>query len=318
MSLSLFRNVAIASAASATSAVLFLTACSSGAFQRGESTLPTAAVPPALLAWSQTRGIRPDAVSTKDLFVGSFLDRNLVEIFQNGTFKKVGQIKRGINGPDAVWVDSHGLYVVNVYAPSITQYSYLTSAPFTYRAGMKAPIAVATDRMGDIFEADATGYVNEYYQQANFVVTKCSVAGRGPSGVATGTTRGVVFVAYYNAGVGHIVEFTDFSSCKNKVLGLTLGETGEMAVDKHDDIIVTESNNGAVDIIKPPYKFVSGHLGTHWYRPSDVKINAANTRAWVVDTGGIVEVDYPSGKRAGSIGGSLAAASAVDGSNYVP
>jgi hypothetical protein len=91
-----------------------------------------------------------------------------------------------------------------------------------------------------------------------------------------------------------------------------------MAVDKHDDIIVTEPYNGAVDIIKPPYNAVSRHLGSHWGFPSDVKINAANTRAWVLDsdTGDVVEVDYPSGKVVGTL--VAYAESVVDGSNYVP
>ncbi|HVR45861.1 MAG TPA: hypothetical protein VMT95_04410 [Candidatus Binatia bacterium] len=318
MSLGLFRNVSIASAA-ATSAVLFLAACSSSGLQRGESALPTAAVPQALLDWGQTGGIRPDSVSTKDLFVGEFVSsaKSLIQIYQNGTFKKLGQIKQGISSPDGLWVDSHGLYVANNLARSITQYSYLTSMPFTYKAGMSSPIAVTTDRLGDIFEADYTGYINEYYQQANFVVKKCSVVA-APTGVATGTTGEVVFAAYYSGNVGHIVEFTDFDACKHKVLGVRLGQTGAMAVDKHDDIILTQPYNRAVDIIKPPYNTVSGHLGSHWGFPSDVKINAANTRAWVLDsdTGDVVEVDYPSGKVVGTL--VAYAESVVDGSNYVP
>lgn len=320
MSLSLFRNASIASAAAATSAVLLLAACSSGGYQRGEATLPTAAVPPALLEWGQTRGIRPDAVSTRDLYVGQFISspKSLVQIYQNGTFKKVGQITQGIDSPVGLWVDSHGLYVANNLTPSITQYSYVTSKPFTYKAGIGAPIAVATDRLGDIFEADYNGYINEYYQQANFVVTKCSVVGGGATGVAAGTTGEVVFVAKYSGGVGHIVEFTDFDACKSKVLGVRLGETGAMAVDKHDDIIVTEPYNSAVDIIKPPYNTASGHLGSRWGTPSDVKINAANTLAWVLDsdTAEVVEVDYPSGKVVGDL--IAYPESVVDGSNYVP
>lgn len=322
MSLSLSRKVSIAAAAVATSAALFLAGCSSSGSEQGYPTLPTAAVPPALLEWGQTGGIRADSVSTKDLFVGEFVSsaKSIVQIFQNGTFKKLGQISKGINSPVGLWVDSHGLYVANNLAPTITQYSYLTSAPFTYKAGIGAPMAVTTDRLGDIFEADYDGYVNEYYQQANFVVVKCPVVGGTPTGVAHGTTRGVVFVAYVNsAGVGHILEFTDFDSCKSKVLGVKLGGTGEIAVDKQDDIIVTEPNKNAVDILKPPYTTVSGHLGSGWENPADVKINAANTRAWVLEDIFLKEVDYPSGKVVGSLElFNIATGGAVDGSNYVP
>jgi hypothetical protein len=264
---------------------------------------------------------RPAAVSTKDLFVGEFCYctpyTNLVQIYQNGTFKKLSEIKQGINNPVGTWVDSYGLYVANDFSPTVTQYSYLTSMPFTYKAGMNVPNAVTTDRQGDIFEADGAGYVNEYYQQANFVVTKCSVVGGGPSGVASGTTGGNVFVAYWSGSVGHIVDFTDFDACNNKVLAVRLGATGGMAVDKNDDIIVTEPTNSVVDIIKPPYKTVSRHLGYGWVYPTDVKINVANNRAWVSDNGDVVEVYYPSGKYIGSIV-AAAANTAVDGSNYVP
>lgn len=322
LSWSPFRSISIASAAAAASAVLFLAACSSGGSQRGESTLPTAAVPRALLELGQTGGIRPDSVSTKDLFVGEFVSsaKSIVQIFQNGTFKKLGQIRKGLDSPYSVWVDSHGLYVANNLGRSITEYSYLTSAPFTYKAGVGGPIAVTTDKLGDIFEADVGGYINEYYQQANFVVVKCPVPGGTPTGVAHGTTRGVVFVAYVNsAGVGHILEFTNFDSCKSKVLGVKLGGTGEIAVDKLDHIIVTVPNKNAVDILKPPYTTVSGHLGSGWENPGDVKINAANTRAWVLEDIFLKEVDYPSGKVVGSLElFNIATGGAVDGSNYVP
>jgi len=313
--LSRFRNFLVVVVPAATSAILFLTACSNIGLQRAEPALPTAAVPAALL--SLDRGARPDTISTKDLFVGEFgysPYTNLVQVYQNGTFKKAGQIKSGIDHPYGVWVDSHGLYVANDFAPSITEYGSVNSKPFTYKAGMTSPVAVSTDILGGVFEADFDGYVNEYPQKENIVEKKCSVDGRA-SAIAM-DTLGDVFVAYDYAG-GRIAEFTDFSYCRSKKLAVKIGTPGGMAIDKNNHIVICDEYNHAVDIIKPPYKTVSGHLASGWVYPTDVKINAANDRAWVADDGSAVEVYYPGGKAVGSIP-FIYAYSIVDGSNYVP
>jgi hypothetical protein len=276
-------------------------------------------VPAALLDAGQPQGVRPDTISTKDLFVGEY-GSNVVAIYQNGTFKKIGEISAGINTPAGAWVDSHGLYISNLYGPSITEYSSPKSKPFTYSAGMIYPAAVTTDGyFGDVFEADAAGYVNEYQQKQNFVVHTCSVPGY-PSGVAV-DTNGNVFVVYrvsYSGRLyGFFAEFTDFSYCKSKTFGFGIGQSGGMVINKYNTILVTDVSNKFVDIIKPPYNSVSGHLGSGWHVPVDVTINSANNRAWVTDYGAVVDVYYPSGKIVATIP-YINAISAVDGSNYAP
>jgi len=277
--------------------------------------LPNAEVPAALLNLDPSESIRPDTISKKDLFVGDYF-YNVVEIYQNGTFKKIGQIKNGINGPVGTWVDSHGLYVANEYAASITQYSSPKSKPFIYNAGMAYPNKVTSDGyFGDVFEADGAGYVNEYQQRRNVLLTQCSLGGPAV-GVANDTGTNV-FVAYDASGIGHIAEFTNFSYCEKQKLGVTLKDPHGMAIDSHNNIIVAEGYGKTVDIIKPPYTKISGHLGSGWYLPLDVKINAAQNRAWVADNGSVVDVYYPSGKVVWD-SGSIGALSAVDGSNYAP
>ena len=319
MSLNSFRN-SIALASAAISAVLLVipAACSSGGLQHAGSTLPTAAVDAALLDLSLPGACSPDTISVKDLYVGEFgygPYTNVVGIFQNGSFKKVGQIKLGIDHPYGIWVDSHGLYVANNFGPSITEYRSPNSKPFTYKAGMTSPQAVTTDGVGGVFEADLAGYVNEYGQKSNVVEKKCSVPGSA-SGIAM-DSHGNVFVAYHSSGVGRIAEFTDFSYCTGQQLGVTLGTPGGMAIDRNNHIVISDLSKRTVDVIKPPYKTVSSLLGSHWTFPMDVAINAANNRSWIVDNGAVVDLYYPSGKVAATIGATYAV-SAVDGNNYVP
>ena len=190
----------------ATSATPLLTGCSYGGFQRAGSALPTAAVPVAVLNMGRSAATHPDTISPNDLFVGEFgygPYTNRVAIYQNlhnGTFKRVGQIQQGINHPYATWLNSHGLYVANAFAPSITEYRSPSSKPFTYKAGMTSPFAVTTDGLGTVFEADFAGYVNEYEQECNVVDTKCFVSGFA-TGVAS-DSLGDAFVAYIAAAWG--------------------------------------------------------------------------------------------------------------------
>ena len=316
MKLRLFTSARVLSVPVAASAVLFLSACSNAAFQQAGATLPIATVPAAPLNLGHSDGLHRDAISANELFVGEFgFKANYVAIYQNGTFKKIGKIRLGINHPYDAWVDSYGLYIANDFAPSITEYSSPKSEPFTYNAGMSSPVAVMTDPLGNVFEGDI-GYVNEYQQKINFVSTKCSVGG-SVIGIANDGPN--VFVAYLAFPILYIFEFTDFSGCKGHLLGVRLKGAGNatagMAIDKNHHIIIGEAGNQTVDIIKPPYKAVSGYIAVLSY-PTDVTINSANNRMWITNPGGVYDVYYPSGKLVGSIPGPDAV-SAVDGSNYV-
>jgi hypothetical protein len=301
-----------------TSAALILAGCSTAGDQQAGSTIPIPQLPAMFRDAGRPRTVRPNTISTKNVYVAAydfFGSTNLIQIYQKSTFKKVGQIKQGINWPVDAWVDSHGLYVANATAGSITQYSSPKAKPFAYKAGIGLPVGVVTDFLGSVFEADRNGYVNEYPQHENVVATKCSVDGF-PSGIAI-STLGNVFVTYTSDYVGYILEFTDFSYCKRKVLGVRLGlQTGGMAIDKNNRLIVCDIANKTVDIIKPPYGKISSYLENYAIEPLDVKINAANTRAWIADDGYLAEVYYPGGKVIKEF--SAYAYGAVDGSNYVP
>jgi DNA-binding beta-propeller fold protein YncE len=279
------------------------------------------------LAPDSGHGAGPLSISSKDLFVGfSYGSQSKVAVFQNGTFKFLGEF--AVPGyPSGSWVDSHGLYIAETRIGGQTgfveQYKKMfTYTPFTYTANISEPTNVTTDSLGNVYEADFAGWVNEYAQRKNVVKATCSTVGYGTvEGVAV-DGAGHVFVAYYTypSYKAAIIEITDFiHSCFSTLLGVKLLAVGGMVLDNHNNLIVCD--NKTVDIIKPPYYSISRHLGSGFKQPIDVKINAANNRAYVVDLGAnvVYVLSYPGGKRLATItGGVDTLATAVDGSNYVP
>lgn len=335
-SLSILRSSRTILVVAAATAMLSFAACSNGSSERSASMLPSAEVPADLLNLAPfERRMHHDSVPTKDLFVGLFGDpQSYVRYYQNGTFKYLGEIDVGyVTFLQDSWVDSHGLYLVArpLYgAYNIVEYTSLKSKPFIYNAGMINPVAVTTDSVGDVFEGDAGnntfyGQVIEYPQKQNSIKHSCDITGH-VWGVAV-DAFGDVFYAYtvaYTSAPAYIGEFTDFNTCSSTTFGVTLGQIGNMVLDKSSNILVIVSPN--VDIIKPPYSKVSGHLGKGFSNPVDVTINSANNRAWVTDnvtpTSAVYDLIYPSGKQVGKIkiyySSGYRANTAVDGSNFVP
>ncbi|MBV9057480.1 MAG: hypothetical protein JO351_12680 [Candidatus Eremiobacteraeota bacterium] len=118
---------------------------------------------------------------------------------------------------------------------------------------------MATDRHGNVYEADYNGYVNQYFQGVNSVIAHCSVTSSYVSGVTVDSNNDVFVV--YNAGPsgqGQIAEYAGgLQGCNKTVLGVSLLDQGTMAIDKNDDLVVVEAGKGTVDVIPPPYSSVA-------------------------------------------------------------
>lgn len=251
-----------------------------------------------------------------------------VEIFRNGTWKKVGSITNGVGSDmDRNWVDANGNFYVAQFSPvDIVEYAPGGTSPsFTYDSQMQLPIDVTTDRAGNVYEADELlSSVNEYTQHSNSVSATCGAGGLTLSVAVDGSRD--VFVAYAeNNGDGHIIEYSGgLSGCHATELGVTLGFPGGMALDKKGDIVICDEGNNSVDVIPPPYKSVSGTLGSGYSTPSSVRIDRKNDRAYVVNENppsDVFVLRYPSGslikklRLKNGISGSLGA---VDSDNFNP
>ncbi len=248
-----------------------------------------------------------------------------VEIFKNGSWNKVGQISNGISNPDGTWLDKHGFYVANIDAANITEYTSSSSPAFTYNKGMKDPVAVTTDRSGNVYEADYdndgyAGFVNEYSQASNVVTAHCVLKG-SVQDVAI-DPKGNVFADYSTHYYGgKIAEFTAFPGCTAHTLGVRFRLPAGIAIDAHGNLLVCDLYGPAVYVVAPPYKRITRRFGSRFSGPFRIAINAQNTRAFVADyVAGTVDIfEYPSGKRLATLKKGIGEPlGVVDSSNYAP
>lgn len=273
----------------------------------------------------------------RTLYVSDDANAN-VALFKYPTWTSLGSISSGLTHPYGDWVDKNGnLYVANreqtADTGNILEYDSSGNLIFTYSTGMKQPVTVATDKLGNVYEADQTGTVNEYAQGSNAVAASCSLqAGDDVLGVAV-NGRGAVFVTYNSggsSGIGGIYVFPRGLSggpypCTNALLAVRFVEPFGIIFDKQGNLIVCDANPyaPAVDIVAPPYRNITGTLGSGWVDPAFVTIDRAGTQVYISDLGvpDIQILTYPGGTNVATLGsanGLSVPVQAVDSKNYVP
>lgn len=258
----------------------------------------------------------------KDLFVDDG-GQQAVEILKNKTWKNVGSITDGIDGPDGNWEDSKGnLYVANQDSNDITEYDSSHSLVYTY-TDVTDPVDVRTDASGNVYSADYFGGdVSEFGQQSNTPIASCSPGGF-ISGVAI-DTKGDVFISFFDGLFSYVREYAGgLSGCNSTTLGVKVDSPNGIVFDKHGNLILCDPGVPAVDVIDPPYNGVSGTLGSGYSDPLHVTINKKNDQVYVADsgTGKVYVLSYPAGKLKATLGSSNGIESAwgaVDRQNYVP
>jgi hypothetical protein len=312
-------------------AAILLEAC--GGSEASRSTMPASSVTPSattFLSALMRMGIAPKYNGLPDLYVsdlgGVGGPKARIDILKNKTYKYIDEISEGINTPGGNFLDKQGnLYVADQDAVNIKEYAPgATSPTFIYNAGMISPQDVSVDRNGNVFEADwpngSNGFINEYAQGSNTIIHTCDTGFQVVTGVAV-DRKGDVFV-----DVGSkLIDFKGgLSGCSVKLL-VSLNSGGGMALDKNNNVIVADAGNATVDVIAPPYQTITNMLGSGYTTPWRVRINKANTRAFVSDVGlsfrgRVFVLQYPSGALVtwlDSSNGIYEPFSAVDGPNAV-
>lgn len=260
-----------------------------------------------------------------DLYVVSS-SNSVVYILRNKTYRGLGAITSGVNGARGAFLDRQGnLYVANAGAGNVTEYAPGTNSPsFTYSASMNAPNGVAVDTSGDVFEVDNDGFIREYFQGFNVAFASCNLTAFGHLlGVAV-DPAGDVFVSvdieFSGYKIHDIYEIPGgLDNCANtiNVFGSLNLITG-IAADANNNLLVAAGN--AVDVLDPPYLSVSSTIGSGFSGAVDVKLNRANTLAFVTDSANqtVTVVSYPGGSNITVLGrtnGLLSPYAAVDGPN---
>lgn len=261
-----------------------------------------------------------------------------VALFKYPTWTSLGSISSGLTHPYGDWVDKNGnLYVANreqtTDTGDILEYDSSGNLIFTYSAGIKQPVTVATDKLGNVYEADETGTVNEYAQGSNAIAASCSLqASDRVLGVAV-NGRGGVFVTFNSGGStgsGGIYVFPRGLNggpypCTNALLAAKFVEPFGIIFDKQGNLIVCDANPyaPAVDIVAPPFTSITSTLGSGWVDPAFVTIDRAGTQVYISDLGvpDVRILTYPGGTNVATLGsanGLSVPVQAVDSKNYVP
>lgn len=231
--------------------------------------------------------IKPDRRSYKRaLYIVDFADNKPIKILTNTNFHELGSIPDG-GKPVGATIDQHGnLYVANNGAQSVTEYVPGDTSPsFTYNVNMHFPIAVAVDRLGNVYEVDFNGsspLVNEYFQGVNELSQSCSAPGVVADGI-TVDASGDVFLATRDG----IYEYIGgLSGCNATLVNSSLVNVGGMAMDSNSNLIVSNPINayyGNVAVLDPPYSSISRTIGPVFGDPFSVSINKNNKLVYVSD-----------------------------------
>lgn len=268
---------------------------------------------------------RLKSASTAQALYVSDPGNHAIEILQGHPWGTVGTITSSLNEPQGLWLDKNRhLYAANFGNGSVTEYDPAGNLVFTYTAGAQASTSVTTDRFGNVYEGDWSGFVNEYQPHVNSVALTCSIGADTNIGGIAVDARGDVFVSNSDFP-GHIIEFKHGllnSHCTGTTLAVALLVPYGIALDSHNNLIVADVG-GTIDIVAPPYTSISGTLGSGWNMPVCVTINKANTRAYVGDFGAktVTILTYPGGatiQTLGSTNGLNTPYCGIDSKNYNP
>lgn len=184
----------------------------------------------------------------------------------------VGELTEGMYLPDGMWVDgAKNLYAANVDGQNVTEYAPGAANPkCTYsNGGLVDPTNVKTNPAGEVFVIDwgvpqNVGAIDVYEQCQNTLVRKYTFKQKyseRPSDVAfdnAGHMFAMYLVDYTNGHEKGLLEVFKGHSMKPKQLGATVSFPGGLLIDAHGNLIAADQgvqgeNNGAVDIIAPPY-----------------------------------------------------------------
>jgi hypothetical protein len=331
-------------AAMAVISAAILAACSGGTSQGTSAVLPSAGasaskglsdpvrsgVAPKFLGMMRhgqaaKHGVKPATFTNHVIYIDDSGNGAADVIKYNHWTVDEGTIGSGLTGPDGNWVDKQvagvrHLYVADYTGPYINEYNTDGSTAFTYNAGMADPVAVTTDKHGNVYEADFNytvpggGYVNEYAQQSNSVMASCSPGGN-VEGVAV-DKHGNVFVSYNNLStdVGTVAEYVGglvASGCIATVEPITFGYLGGIALDRQGNLIVCDQtgpgfSGNVIDVLAPPYSAITGTLGSGYSDPFHVSVDMAGTQAYVTDLGAaaVDVLTYPGGSNVATINAS--------------
>lgn len=250
------------------------------------------------LATLKTHNVMPR--NLRDLYVADN-GTGAIDVLRNKSYRDIGVISYGIDQPVDLFLDRKGnLYVANYSGGNISEYApgNLGAPNFVYSKNMVNPKGVTTDAHGNVFEADANGTVNEYFQGSKGLIASCSAPYgiQSLNGIAVDSS-GDVFVDSQFSGVYTAIEEYPggLKGCNAQVRD-GVGALGHgFALDQNNNLLVAAG--GQVLKFSSPYYSPAGSIGSGFSNAVSVTLNKKNTIAFVADSanGTVTLVSYPDG-----------------------
>jgi len=234
-----------------------------------------------------------------------------VEIYPQGVNAPApcGKIAKGVDFPEAVYVDAKGrVYVSNYPVATVTEYVGGSEKLSISLAGPAFDLFVGANSILYVAET-SSDQVAEYKAGATAPYQTLAINGE-PFGVAT-DSHNDLYVAYLSNSdsLSHVEKFKPKATTGTD-LGFTVGFSGEVKLDSANDVIIGDRNTSTVYVYPPGSKTPSRSFQPAG-RPVFFALDNSETNFYVSIQGQVQIIDYATGNGVATISNGLISPSGV-------
>jgi len=234
--------------------------------------------------------------SSERVYISDFI-RDAIDIYEPTGGSPIGKITAGLNEPVGLWIDAKGtLYVANLGNGTVTEYAKGTTNPSRTLTGTAQPEAVAVAKTGDV-------YVSDFQDNVVNVYTKGSTSPSGSASLQSAEGIGIdksgdVFAAYNESGYnGHVAEYGAGLKAGHDI-GISIGMSGDLKIDKSNDLILSDQTNQVIDIYAAGANTPKSTIPIPGQDPFKFCLDRSEKNIYVDETGAgtVLVYSYPAGK----------------------
>jgi hypothetical protein len=196
--------------------------------------------------------LSPYAKAKNALIYASDAGTNTVDIYNATTLAPAGTITDGISEPLGSYTDAAGdLYVTNLGTNTVTVYPLGSTSPsLTYSSGLDGPIGVVVGTDGTVYVSEFEASTVVEYDKGSMTPSR-TLSVNESEGVAL-DAKNNLYVSFINpqSGEGAVEEFAPKSTSGTN-LGITVGFSGDLKIDRKGDILLEDQDEPGVNFYAP-------------------------------------------------------------------
>jgi len=237
----------------------------------------------------------PEVMTSSEIvYISDFL-KDAIDIFKSTGGEPIGRITTGLVEPAGLWVDSKGtLYATNLGNGTVTEYAKGATSPFRTLSGTPLPEGVAASSTGDVYVSDfEDGVVNVYKHGSTTPSSSAALSAAEGIGI---NKAGDVLVGY-NSGSGRVEEYKP-GLVSGEDLGISIGMSGDVKIDKGNDLILSDQSNQVINIYKAGTTNPKRTISVSGHDPFKFCLDGSEKNIYVNDssTATVLVYSYPAGK----------------------